>query len=64
MVNEKMKATLRAEIIRELGRAGGKARAAAMSPKARSVAAKTAVLVRWAKYRAAKAAGKMGKEMK
>jgi len=52
----KARAKLDKAVLSEIGRKGGKARAAAMSAKDRTKAARRAVAVRWARVRAAAAA--------
>ena len=47
---------MRAEIFRELGVAGGRARAKKMTAAELSASGRHAIAARWAKYRAAKAA--------
>ena len=52
----KARAKLSKDVLSAIGRKGGEARAAAMSPKARREAARRAVTVRWDRVRAVTAA--------
>jgi hypothetical protein len=52
----KARAKLSKDVLSAIGRKGGEARAAAMSPKDRRDAARWAVIVRWDRVRAARTA--------